>query len=270
MKTLGFMAMWKRPEVERYCLEKFSHQVDEVLCIVSEAEKAALCEEMGVEWVFSPNNPVGEKMNIGLRKAFEMEWDVLVQVNSDTILPEDHISRCLDVVDDGGHIVGASKCWFINTETGDEKFVDYETMIGAGRVMTRKCLEDSSIKVPVVFNETVFGVNISGHAGKEKYINAYLKGKYNVSVTGPERVMLWPDKDNMLDSNSEISIHWCGYKSHIIDGEVIDLKTKDNIWGFNDVPGENKTVPAWVEREKNGFFRTVRSESDVSVIHNGA
>ena len=90
---MAFIAIWKRPLITKACFDglmrhKRKHNID-VFCVVSEKWAIDLCEAYGFKYCVTENKPIGQKMNKGLEKVLEYNFDYLLQMNSDTLLAEE-------------------------------------------------------------------------------------------------------------------------------------------------------------------------------------
>lgn len=120
------------------CIE---HEVS-VLCVISEPEYAEMCDEYGFNYVSYPNNPVGTKINNGIKYAFDnYDWDYLMIMNSDSVIkPElfDYYNPLFGKYD----FFGVSRVTFVNFYTDEAVDFDYQfSILGVGKCLSRKAIE---------------------------------------------------------------------------------------------------------------------------------
>jgi hypothetical protein len=94
--------LWKRPEVTTFCFKHLKrlqaeskHQID-VLCVISESEYIPVCDEYGFQWTYFENDPLGAKINAGVKRALDFEWDYLMTMNSDDVILTELIDKYYD------------------------------------------------------------------------------------------------------------------------------------------------------------------------------
>ena len=99
MKILCMTPVWKRPEILRLFLKSFEKlkivnqylwkKVDLELLVILSPEDPHYYENLdllnypGIKHFNCANYPFGAKKNFGGKKALELEWDYLLELNSD-------------------------------------------------------------------------------------------------------------------------------------------------------------------------------------------
>jgi hypothetical protein len=195
MDIVAFIACWKREEITRLCFENVKSLGLEAFCVVSEKTMIDLCKEFEFKYVITENYPIGEKFNQGISGMLETDFDYCLQMNSDTVIDERLLTEVYKFDRD---YFGVDQCHFLDSETGEVLRMKYDTVIGAGRVMSRKAIEDTISK----------------------------RGK------------IWrPDINKGLDNHSDFSFTISGYQAYIYDLEnrpyLWDIKSQENIWPFD-------------------------------------
>lgn len=153
MRILIYLAVWKRPEITELCfkgIKRLQQHPDfeiEAAAVISEDEMIPLCEAYGVHWVMAENFPVGKKKNTGLQFCREFEFDFLMEIGSDDLVLNsllDDYKKFMVKYD----FFGVSELAFIDTVTADcRKHGGKDTLIGAGRMISRKALEALEWKI---------------------------------------------------------------------------------------------------------------------------
>ena len=95
MKVLIFTTVWKRPEITELVYKGFDRMqsilkeegVDsEVLVVSSEDDQTKMAKDRGYHVCETENSPLGRKYNNGMKKALELEWDYMLEMNSNNLL----------------------------------------------------------------------------------------------------------------------------------------------------------------------------------------
>lgn len=114
-----------------------------VLCVISETEYIEVCNQFGFDWVFAPNDPLGDKINTGIKKALTYKPDYIMTMNSDSVIK----AELLDVwyqphFDKMEEFFGVDTVTFINSETNEAREFFYEfTILGVGKCMRADVVE---------------------------------------------------------------------------------------------------------------------------------
>lgn len=137
MINLFLIPVWKRPEITRVCLRNLQRHNQQILCVVSRVEDAELCYELGVHYIWYPNEQLGAKWNYGLLASKRMDWDYIVTLGSDDIVKsslfEFYASRPEDVV-------MMDKIEFMEIPSGKASVIS-NARVGAGRRISRRVIE---------------------------------------------------------------------------------------------------------------------------------
>jgi len=147
MRVLVFTPVWKRPEItEVYCLGllRLMKRFDiKPFCVVSPEDPTynkQLLDKYGFEYV-EYKNQLGAKKNYGLEKAFELEWDYLMEMNSDDIVKNELMYTYLDLMAQGHDFIGLGNFAFYDSRTGESKEYSGQTVYGIARLYKRSAIE---------------------------------------------------------------------------------------------------------------------------------
>jgi hypothetical protein len=248
MKILVFTPVWKRPEITRaYCLGiqrlKKSFDVD-VLCVLSpedDSENKVLLDEYDIQYILH-RNKLGEKKNEGLQHALKLDFDYLLEMNSDDIIADELLETYKDLMRKGENFIGIRNFVFYNSETGKSKQCKSTTLFGIGRAYKKEALVEASRCVDVVMEETV-----TTPTNYYKKGNWYIVHPNNVvkgmNVLSEEYNRLWDDTaDRGMDNFSQGVFERVGILPTVIETPrplAMDVKSEVNLWAFTDMPGES-------------------------------
>lgn len=136
MKIQIVIPVWKRPEVTRFCFERLQEMIVStehtfnVLCVISEPEYIQICESFGFDWVSCDNNPLGNKINHGIKHALKMfEFDYLMMMNSDSVIKSELFKFYEPLFKIKHPFFGVNKVTFVNFYTDEAKDFTYEFSI---------------------------------------------------------------------------------------------------------------------------------------------
>jgi hypothetical protein len=148
LKICLYVAIWKRPEVTVACLHNIKRLVEyrpelfEIIphFVLSEDWAERLCEEFGFAFTRSQNNPLGRKMNKGIREALKYDFDWLVQLGSDDFIEP----KVLDYYwphFQHERFFGMRHLLVMDGRTGDMMSVGTHNVFGAMRCIHRSLLD---------------------------------------------------------------------------------------------------------------------------------
>ncbi len=208
-KILILLPIWKREKITKIVLGNLKELKKEynieVLCVVSEQWAKIEAVRHGFKQVFVSNDDLGHKMNVGVKEALEYKWDYLMNLGSDDLINEKLFELYEPFMYDRRSMFGVTSVTFIDSETKEAKEKDYKILIGAGRMILRSVLEDCVVKngeVDMYTKGLTCGLDLDSLKRFHKYSHTELKG-------GAE----------------------C----------IVDIKSKDNIWKYNDMNGDKIT-----------------------------
>lgn len=149
MKLQVIIPLWKRPHITKICFDNLKKLISEiehevsVLCIISEPEYIMMCNEYGFNWVFAANDPLGKKLNTGIRYALDKyKFDYLMTMNSDSVIDSKLFKKYYDDLFFKKDFFGVSRVTFINSKTWDA--VDYNyglSILGVGKCIKRELVK---------------------------------------------------------------------------------------------------------------------------------
>ena len=271
MKFLVFLAVWKRPEITEICfvglnrLRKNSRFPIETMAVISEESMIGLCEKYNIRWTFYKNQPLGEKKNHGLNEAMKLEWDYLIEIGSDDLVKDELIEKYSDMV--GKYeMFGTKDSVIINSENGKARRLKSDTPFGLGRCISRKVFERVCYGVDCYAFEGIMGRGRTVAAGQNGFFLVEqaeeLEKLGRIKITGKPRYRLWKDEiEKGLDNNSDyfLMTQNIGHKTVETDKPLtIDIKSKENIWPFNEKIGTaydlNLALEGLSQEEQSAIF----------------
>lgn len=149
MKIRVVIPLWKRPEVTRFCFDGMERLISEskheiaVSCVLSEREFIPLCEEYGFDWVFEENEPVGNKINTGIRSTLGYAYDYLMMMNSDDVVKAELIDKYYEPFFESlNPYFGVDKVTYVNWYTKEAREYSYEySVLGIAKMIRRDVVE---------------------------------------------------------------------------------------------------------------------------------
>jgi len=220
------------------------------LAIISEREMIGLCKRYNIAHTFFENQPLGRKKNFGLNKAMEMEWDYLMELNSDDVIHPELLDQYGILIGKGAEYMGLQNFTILDSKTGDMRQVSSDTVYGIGRMYSRKAVETSGKVTGVKIKQTCL---MADEGGNQK---ALMKGKvYDlrpevarglISCDFAERMdhslKLWDDEATAgMDNFSNKRLNGYGFEcERIFTGRplAVDIKSDVNIWAYNPEAGQ--------------------------------
>lgn len=112
--------------------------------MISETEYITLCDEFGFNWIYADNNPLGAKINKGLKRALEFKgWDYMMMMNSDDVIKAELLDKYYDpFFENKEKFFGISTVTYVNFYTGEAREFDYEySVLGIGKCIRRDVVE---------------------------------------------------------------------------------------------------------------------------------
>ena len=235
-----YCPVWGREKITRYCLSRLE-SLGQIFCVVSEEWSVKMCKERGYLFKLATNLPLGMKLNSGLKDIMQLEFDYMMTTGSDNLY--DGIPGLYkEYMEAGIDVMGVDKCIFYNGK--ESKVVNYsQTIIGAGRIISKRILRRASSRVKVKFTESCSGNIFSYQKGKEYWLRLdEINGmRPLIEILSDTEIILWDeDRNNALDHNSNQNLIFAGAKNFVIEDKlaVLDLKNGENIWKYEDLPGE--------------------------------
>jgi hypothetical protein len=149
LKIRAVIPLWRRPEVTKFCFDGMleliassKHEIA-VSCVLSEPEFIPLCEEYGFNWVFENNDPLGKKINSGIKSTLKYKYDYLMMMNSDDVVKTELIDKWYDpYFEKLNPYFGVKKVTFVNFHTHEAKEYTYEfSVLGIGKMVHRSVVD---------------------------------------------------------------------------------------------------------------------------------
>jgi len=140
---------WKRPEIVREYIKSLERLPVKLLAILS-PEDPYYYEIMdmlpeGSYVVSVPNKPFGAKKNAGAKFAMSLEWDYMLELNSDSIVNPILMEVYKAYVDAGTLFFGLSNLYVVDYKTKETLFIpEYNSgmTFGAGRMIHRSLFSE--------------------------------------------------------------------------------------------------------------------------------
>ena len=206
MRIRILIPVWQRKEVTRFCFEripKTEHQID-VTVVLSEQSYIPICEEFGFDWVFAENDPLGEKINTGLKHCLKFDFDYLMMMNSDGVIKGKLFDYYKPFFESNEAYFGVNDVTYVNFETKEAVNIHYEfSVLGTGKMLRRDVLEKTN---------------------GELYNNDLNRGL----------------DDHMMDKMVKMG-HWPKFVNY--EGQLVyDYKSDVNIWPWETFKDKGKKV----------------------------
>lgn len=149
MKIRIVIPLWKRPEVTEFCFTELLKVIKEskheicVTCVISEESYKKVCEDFGFHWEWAENNPLGEKINTGIRESLYFQWDYLMTMNSDDVID-------VKLIDEVYHpffeskipYFGVNRVTYVNFATKEARDFKYDySVLGIAKCIRRDIVE---------------------------------------------------------------------------------------------------------------------------------
>lgn len=152
MKILVFIPTWKRSNITEMCFISLERLRDTArssgfelipFIVCSDQLNAELAMDFGYEIFHYKNNPFGEKKNAGVEEALKMEWDYLMELNSDGIITDHLFNLYRKMFDKNIDFFGVRTVHFVDIINRKAKRFQYAVtdIIGSGRCYSRKMVE---------------------------------------------------------------------------------------------------------------------------------
>lgn len=143
-------AIWQRPkltEIFLQSLQRYKKDYGITAAIAgSEGEQSKqMCQDYGVEYVETPNNPISGKFIIASQlAALKFNPDAFLILGSDDFLDDALIERYLKALKNGADVIGLIDCYFYHTGSKEAMhWVGYtnfrrDETIGMARMLSKK------------------------------------------------------------------------------------------------------------------------------------
>lgn len=145
-KLLIYLAVWKRPEITEICfmgikrLRKSGLFPIEAFAVISEESMIPLCQKYDVKYCMYKNEPLGEKLNYGLKEAMCLDWDYVICIGSDDLLYNEYLEE-IGTYLGKRDFFGIDHFVFLNSEDGACRRFKTSTPYGMARAISRSAVE---------------------------------------------------------------------------------------------------------------------------------
>ncbi len=249
MKIMVFAAVYGRPHITNIFnlgIQRLKKDFNvSVTVATSTPEDAVLCHSFGYSVIGVDNSPLGNKHNVGIAKALEQDFDYLMIMGSDDLISNKGVH---ELVNARKNYVGYRSMFAYDTENAENYHFEYEIddfIIGAGRVLSRECVES-------VHFRSAFKQRYKGHKHRVEELISYLPTKTAKQLQERGVGKKWYDVIGMYDSHLERSLDGSSDKNILLSGfsrsvleceipQIIDLKSEFNI---NQVGGLHVNGPS--------------------------
>jgi hypothetical protein len=215
LKIQAVIPLWKRYEITKFCFKHLQiliaeskHEID-VLCVISEPEYIPICNSFGFKWVYAENDPLGAKINVGVKKALSYKPDYIMTMNSDSVVKSELLNVWYQPsIDKREEFFGVDTVTFLDSKTNDARDYTYDfSILGVAKMIRADIVERC-------LNE--FGKLYEPHRNR-----------------GLDDTMM----DNLVKL-MKCSPHMIKYKGQL----VYDVKSDVNIWSFEHFQNRGKKV----------------------------
>jgi hypothetical protein len=192
-KILILLPVWKREAITKICfanLKELQKKFDiEVLCVVSEQWSKIEAFKHGFRYVEAPNECLGTKMNIGIKKALEYKFDYLMNLGSDDIITEE-LFKCYEpFFKNDIQFFGSTRLTFLDSESKEAVEYDYKGMMGAGRCIRRDVLE-KTLKRGDIYDKIQCGLDMNS-ASKFRCSQTEIENPFRTIIDIKSKVNIW-------------------------------------------------------------------------------
>jgi len=204
MKVIMWMQVHGRHAILKQVLKHHQNIDCQKLAVCSTDEEVEIVRQYGWHGYRHDNRPLGKKSDYGIRAALTLEWDYLVQINSDDFLSAKYWKAIKPMMEQGIEVAGIKDIYFVDSYTYKAKRVKYRAddgqkmFLGAGRLIRRDIVENT-IKYTGCFFDWSINRSLDFHS--ERRMLQVATGMKEIESTKPL---------------------------------VMDLKSDENIWSFKD------------------------------------
>jgi len=206
IKLLVYVALWKRHELSKRVLNVLkSWKIEgfdiDLFCVISEDGSKKTCEDLGIEYCWTENKPVGKKMNFGLFSLKDKDFDYLMQLGSDDFVHKDIFKLYADSFKNNDPYFGVKEYYAVDEKNKRAQYWKYD------------------VNHP------------TNHA---RFIRKDVLEKMAFNIW-PDHL------NSGLDTNSDVNLIKGGYRCKIYDTKkfpyIVDVKTETNIWTYDELVG---------------------------------
>lgn len=200
MKIQVVIPLWKRPEVTKVCFDgmvkliaESKHEI-KVLCVISEQSYIRTCHDYGFNWIYADNNPLGAKINKGIKRALESKWDYLMMMNSDDVVKTKLIDEYYQpFFDREEKFFGISRVTYVNFYTNEARDFDYDcSVLGIAKCVRRDVVEQLKGELYASELSKFLDDNMFDRMLKIKVIPQMVKYEGMLAIDFKSETNIWP------------------------------------------------------------------------------
>lgn len=213
------------------------------LAITSDAENIELAKEYSDIIIETKNEPLGKKLNTGLKEAMNHDFNLMMQLGSDDLISNKGVETILHYSNQY-HFFGFTDFIFFDSKTKAAKLSKQPNVFGCGRCISRQLFNEIITTVNVIMLESVSGGMYQYGKGASVNLPRKLAERWQqrdlCKITGKGNLYLWDDERTIaMDINSERRLEQFGYCAFPLAGaECIDVKSELNLWDYEKFSGE--------------------------------
>lgn len=197
------IAMWGRQELVQInidCLKKQT-KVPKIVLVISTDDDKEFAIRNNVHWVYTDNQPLGKKWQIGLEECKKFNPNAVLINGSDDIISLNYIQNCYQYIQNGYDIVGKNNWYILDLLTikpYNLQYTNKNLLIGAGRMISRSFLDE--------INWTLFPLTKS--SGLDSYCNQIFDKNnasiYEMGTNNSDKIISLKGKQDMLNPLDKI------------------------------------------------------------------
>lgn len=256
MKLLILIAVHGRHHITELCYRGLNHlienapQFDIRVLIVGDCQQhKAMALQNKYHWYEHKNLPLGQKLNAALSHAMQWDWEYMMQLGSDDIMLPELLAAYEPYFNSVVPVFGVNNIFFIEHSTQRIQFFRYDNpsiIIGAGRCISRQAIEASAscVKVRMLIQMALpIGTMEQGevYSVTHRTASGFIERNVAELVSDEPHIYLWLHTANRaLDHYSMMQLEKKGYSHKTVpfDYGLFDIKSDENIWKFEQMPGE--------------------------------
>ena len=238
---LIFTAFHQRPQISQlywYGIERLKKNFNiKVLSIISDDSNKTLAEKYSDFIIETETKPLGKKLNSGLKKVLELDFDFMVQLGSDNLMTDRLMSVYQFYFNSGCQLFGAANTILFDSISKQAQTFDFGNVwSGVNKTLLEKVCNTNKIQML----QSVAGASFSYPKGAfvnlpESIGESYVKNGLAKFIKPEQK--LWDDeKMQGLDRNSEVKFEGIGITNFPVvteDPEIICVKSNENIWKYD-------------------------------------
>lgn len=246
MKIKALILLWQRPKITEICFQgvkRLEKEGVEPICIYSDKDNKKLVKDYGFEGYYHVNKPLGNKLNYGLKKALETEWDYFTQIGSDDLVRNELFDIYKPYVEKKVKAFGLRQFYCYDINTGSVGYGESPYPYGTMRMIHREVLTESKYKYRIKFIQGCAGPYFHYGRGKEMDVDYQKALSYErdglakiIDKVKVSRPMWSPQRNRSLDFDSQFTLKTRGVEIKKVDVNepmIMGIKSDVNIWGFD-------------------------------------